>query len=183
MGQKMSMKSVERRHESQFQRTSAAAQRSPLPPIPFQVKPPLSQDLGGIRPSLESETFGLIHTPSFRFPAFPDRQCSGRNGPRSWRTCQVLVIDDKFAPQTDMRRRCPMSSPAITTVVKMLETLPETAQNQVVEHLRAYLEELRDDARWERSFEKTRDRLIEKARQARSEIAEGKSEPLDLSRL
>ena len=76
-----------------------------------------------------------------------------------------------------------MSSPAITTVVKMLETLPETAQNQVVEHLRAYLDELRDDTRWEGSFEKSRDRLIEKARQAKKEIAEGKSEPLDLSRL
>jgi hypothetical protein len=76
-----------------------------------------------------------------------------------------------------------MSSPAITTVVKMLETLPEPAQNQVVEHLRAYLEELRDDARWERSFEKSRHILQERARQAKKEIAAGKSEPLDFNRL
>jgi hypothetical protein len=40
-----------------------------------------------------------------------------------------------------------MSLPGITTVARMLETLPEPAQNQVVEHLRAYLDELRNDAR------------------------------------
>ncbi len=32
-----------------------------------------------------------------------------------------------------------MSSPAVTTLVKMMEALPETVQDQVVRHLREYL--------------------------------------------
>ncbi len=36
-----------------------------------------------------------------------------------------------------------MTSPAIATVVKMLEALPETTQNQVVEHLREYIVEIK----------------------------------------
>ena len=36
-----------------------------------------------------------------------------------------------------------MSSETIATVIKMMESLPETAQEQVVEYLREYIEELR----------------------------------------
>jgi hypothetical protein len=49
-----------------------------------------------------------------------------------------------------------MSSAAIATVTKMLESLPETAQDVVVDHL-----------------------LSEAARHARQEIAEGKAQPID----
>ena len=35
-----------------------------------------------------------------------------------------------------------MSSTTITTVVKMLETLPDHAQDRVVEHLREYIDDL-----------------------------------------
>ena len=38
-----------------------------------------------------------------------------------------------------------MSSPTITTMIKMMESLPERVQDQVVEHLREYLEDLRDE--------------------------------------
>jgi hypothetical protein len=41
-----------------------------------------------------------------------------------------------------------MSSTAIATVVKV-ESLPETAQDQVVKHLRAYLEDLQDELQWD----------------------------------
>jgi hypothetical protein len=48
-----------------------------------------------------------------------------------------------------------MSSPAIATVVKMIECLPENAQNRVVEHLREYIQDLEEELKWEKSFKKT----------------------------
>jgi hypothetical protein len=42
-----------------------------------------------------------------------------------------------------MRRGEVMSSTAIATVIKMLESLPETAQAQVVEHLQESIDDLR----------------------------------------
>ena len=72
-----------------------------------------------------------------------------------------------------------MSSEAIATVLKMMESLPESAQNQVVEHLQEYLADMQDEILWQDSFKKTQSRLIAVARQARREIAEGKAQPLD----
>ncbi|WP_414624944.1 hypothetical protein [Calothrix sp. CCY 0018] len=46
-----------------------------------------------------------------------------------------------------------MSSPAITTVLKMIESLPENAQNQVVEHLREYIQNLEEELKWEQSLD------------------------------
>jgi hypothetical protein len=66
-----------------------------------------------------------------------------------------------------------MSAEAIATLVKMLETLPETAQGQVVEHLREYIEDLRDESRWDLSFEKTREQLAAVGKRAKQEIARG----------
>ena len=76
-----------------------------------------------------------------------------------------------------------MASNAITTMTQMMETLPEALQNQVVEHLREYIAELEDELRWEASFNNTQEQLMAAARQAKQEIAEGKSEPMDLDRL
>lgn len=76
-----------------------------------------------------------------------------------------------------------MTSNAITTMTQMMETLPEALQNQVVEHLREYIAELEDELRWEASFNNTQEQLMTAARQAKQEIAEGKSEPMDLDRL
>ena len=76
-----------------------------------------------------------------------------------------------------------MASNAITTITQMMETLPEALQNQVVEHLREYIAELEDELRWEASFNRTQDQLMTAARQAKQEIAEGKSESMDLDRL
>jgi len=36
-----------------------------------------------------------------------------------------------------------MSSTAIATIVKMLESLPEATQNQIMDHLREYIEKYR----------------------------------------
>ena len=76
-----------------------------------------------------------------------------------------------------------MASNAITTITQMMETLPEALQNQIVEHLREYIEELQDELRWEASFNNTQEQLIAAARRAKQEIAEGKAEPMDLDRL
>ncbi len=76
-----------------------------------------------------------------------------------------------------------MTSTAIATVIKMMETLPETAQNQVVEHLRDCIAEMQDEIQWEVSFKKTQQQLTAAVRRARQEIAAGHAEPLDHNQL
>lgn len=48
-----------------------------------------------------------------------------------------------------------MSSNTITTLFKMMESLPEPVQDQVVEHLREYIFDLQDELGWDRQFKKT----------------------------
>jgi tRNA uridine 5-carbamoylmethylation protein Kti12 len=72
-----------------------------------------------------------------------------------------------------------MASTAVATVIKMIESLPEDAQDQVVEHLRDYLEEMKDDAKWDSAFKKTQPQLVAAARRAKKEIADGRSKPLN----
>ena len=76
-----------------------------------------------------------------------------------------------------------MPSAAIVTVVRMLEQLPEATQNQVVEHLREYIEDFQDEVRWESTFTKTQSKLVAAARRAKREITDGKAEPLDYDQL
>jgi hypothetical protein len=73
-----------------------------------------------------------------------------------------------------------MSSSAIATLVKIMESLPETLQDRVVEHLREYLEDLRDEVQWNLSFQNTQQSLIVAAKRAKQEISEGKAQPLDI---
>jgi hypothetical protein len=68
-----------------------------------------------------------------------------------------------------------MASPAITTVVTMMEFLPVDLQEQLADHLRDYIADLQDEQQWDASFKKTQDSLITAARKARQEIAEGVS--------
>jgi hypothetical protein len=76
-----------------------------------------------------------------------------------------------------------MSSLAITTIVKMVESLPEALQDQVAEHLRDYIQDLQDELQWDTSFRKTQQQLVKAARLAKQEIAEGKAKPLDYNQL
>ncbi len=76
-----------------------------------------------------------------------------------------------------------MTSTAIVTMAKMMETLPEPAQNQLVEHLRDYIAEIQDEAQWDVLFNRTQEQLIAAARRARQEIAAGHAEPLDYEQL
>jgi len=76
-----------------------------------------------------------------------------------------------------------MPSTVIVTVVRMLEELPEAVQNQIVEHMREYIEDIRDEARWEITYKETQGRLVSAARQAKREIADGQAKPLDYDQL
>jgi len=76
-----------------------------------------------------------------------------------------------------------MSSTAVATLVKMIESLPDTAQEQVVEHLREYIASLQDELEWDTTFKKTQPQLRVAARRAKREIAEGQATPLDHHRL
>ena len=76
-----------------------------------------------------------------------------------------------------------MASTAIVTVVKMMETLPETTQNQIVERLRNYVTEMQDEIQWDVSFRNTQKQLSAAARRAKQEIAEGHAKPLDYNQL
>lgn len=76
-----------------------------------------------------------------------------------------------------------METTAIYTVVKMMEILPESTQNRVLEHLREYLADLEDEAEWDELFAGTQPQLAVEAQRVRQEIKEGSVEPLDYNRL
>ncbi|MEH2158635.1 hypothetical protein [Nostoc sp.] len=76
-----------------------------------------------------------------------------------------------------------MSSPAIATVIKMMESLSEEVQERVAEHLREYLEDLQDELKWNKSFNKTQQQLIASAQSAKREIAEGLAKPMNYEKL
>jgi len=76
-----------------------------------------------------------------------------------------------------------MPSTAIATIVKMVESLPEPAQDQVVEHLREYLEDLRDESEWNDLFKRTQPQLAAAAQRAKKEMAQGLAKPMDYDRL
>ena len=75
-----------------------------------------------------------------------------------------------------------MVTPAVNTIIKMIEQLPESDQERIAEHLREYLAELEDEEKWDESFVQSQDKLIYAAREARKQIAEGKSEPMDFDK-
>jgi hypothetical protein len=76
-----------------------------------------------------------------------------------------------------------MASEPIATVVRMMESLPEPAQNRVADHLRDYLTELQDELRWDETLAKSQPKLAEMARRAKQQIAEGKAHPLNFNEL
>lgn len=76
-----------------------------------------------------------------------------------------------------------MSTPAITTLIKMVESLSDDLQNQVVEHIRHYIANLEDETQWEASFQRTQDNLVAAARKAKQDIAAGQAVPMDFEQL
>ena len=65
----------------------------------------------------------------------------------------------------------------------MLEALPEQLRGRRGGHVREYIEDLRDEFRWDESFSRTQKALVTAARLSRKEIEEGKASPLDVEKL
>ena len=65
----------------------------------------------------------------------------------------------------------------------MMESLSKEKQNELVEHLREYIQDLQDELKWNESFDKSQDKLISAAKLAKQQIAEGKAKPMDYDKL
>ena len=76
-----------------------------------------------------------------------------------------------------------MSSENIVTVTKIMESLPDSLQQQVIEHLREYIETLQEEKEWNDLVSKTENKLIDFARKAKQEIAKGKAVAMDYDQL
>lgn len=76
-----------------------------------------------------------------------------------------------------------MSSTAIVTITKMMETLPESIQDQAVEYLRDFIAEMQDENQWDALFNKRQNQLAAAARRAKEEIAAGQAKPMDYEQL
>ncbi len=75
------------------------------------------------------------------------------------------------------------STGTMATMMKMLESLPEQIQERVLDHMREYIEDIRDEAKWSESFSRTQNKLVVAARQARKEIRDGEATPMDPKKL
>ena len=74
-------------------------------------------------------------------------------------------------------------SRATETATKMIESLPESVQDRVVEELRILVENVREEAKWDALIESKKGRLVAAARKARKEIVAGKATEMDFDKL
>jgi len=71
---------------------------------------------------------------------------------------------------------------AIETAVKLLESLPETTQENLVQELRRLALEAQDDAQWDAALSQNKG-LKAAAQQARADIAKGQARDMDYEKL
>ena len=76
-----------------------------------------------------------------------------------------------------------MPTSAGITMMKMIESLPESVQERALEHMQQYIEDIRDELKWNKSFGNSQDKLVAAARQAREEISRGKATPMNVEDL
>jgi len=76
-----------------------------------------------------------------------------------------------------------MSADTLSTIIKMVESLPDDLQERLAEHIREFIADLEDENQWDRSFQQTQDSLVAAAQKARQEIAAGQSTPMDYDQL
>jgi hypothetical protein len=72
-----------------------------------------------------------------------------------------------------------MSTSAGITILKMIESLPEHIQERALEHMQQYIEDIRDELKWNEAFGNSQNKLSAAARQARQEILQGKATPMN----
>jgi hypothetical protein len=58
----------------------------------------------------------------------------------------------------------------IDTAIEMIQSLPETLQQQVAEYLKEYIADLKDELQWDESFKKTQPQLVAAAKRAKQEM-------------
>lgn len=66
-----------------------------------------------------------------------------------------------------------MASASIETLVKMMKSVPEPLQDQVIERMREHLAEVLDDLQWEETIAKSQDQLERKELRSKEEAAPG----------
>lgn len=76
-----------------------------------------------------------------------------------------------------------MSSENIATITKIMESLPDSTQEQVIEYLREYLATLQEEKEWDCLVNKNQKKLIDFARKAKQEMSEGKAQLMDYEQL
>ena len=74
-------------------------------------------------------------------------------------------------------------SPATETLIKMVENLPLSLQEQIVVQVKHYLAEIQVENHWQNLYQQTESQLVQFAQQARQQIAEGQAEPMDFDKL
>ncbi|MBU1181483.1 MAG: hypothetical protein KKF00_04840 [Proteobacteria bacterium] len=76
-----------------------------------------------------------------------------------------------------------MPTSASITMMKMIESLPEPLQERALEHMQQYIEDVRDELKWNEAFGKSQDKLVTAARQVREEIVRGRATPMNFEDL
>ena len=71
---------------------------------------------------------------------------------------------------------------AIETAIRLLETLPESTQEHLVENLRRLAFEAQDEAQWDKLFARSSG-MKAAAREAAQEIAAGNASDMDFNKL
>jgi hypothetical protein len=72
------------------------------------------------------------------------------------------VLENRFTAKYLHHTVRPMSS-AISTLVMLVEQLPSPMQDNVLDHVRAYLEDLEHEQRWESTFLKLQETITAKS--------------------
>lgn len=76
-----------------------------------------------------------------------------------------------------------MQCSTIKTINKLLESLPEDKQEQVLNHLYEYITDLQDEIKWNLLFRESEHELAEMAREVKEEIKKGNIENFDYDKL
>ena len=76
-----------------------------------------------------------------------------------------------------------MKNPTIITINKILSSLPEEKQKQVLDHLYEYILDLSDEIKWDNLFKETQKELGLKAKEIKEKINFDSLEEFDYSKL
>ena len=69
------------------------------------------------------------------------------------------------------------------TITKMIESLPKSVQERVLEEIKPIISEALDEAEWQMEFEGSQENLVSIARKVKRAIKAGRAEPMDYEKL